>query len=64
MLIHQCLTNKYHPLQWYRAIAIALKKPNKSDYTQPRAYCLITLLKYMGKLLEKVVACSLTYLTG
>jgi len=29
-----------------------------------RAYCLITLLEYMGKLLEKVVAYRLTYLTG
>ena len=48
----------------HRAIAIALKKPNKPDYTQPRAYCLITLLEYMGKLLEKVVAYRLTYLPG
>jgi len=43
-------------------IAIALKKPNKPDYTQPRAYCLITLLEYMSKLLEKLVAHRLTYL--
>ena len=45
-------------------ITIALKKPNKPDYTQPRAYCFITLLEFIGKLLEKVVACRLTYLTG
>jgi len=64
MLICQCLANRYHPLQWLKAIAIALKKPNKPDYTQPRAYCLITLLEYMGKLLEKVVAHRLTYLIG
>ena len=64
MLIHWYLANRYHPLQWQRAIAIALKKPNKPDYTQPRAYHLITLLECMGKLLEKVVAHRLTYLTG
>ena len=64
MLIRRCLANGYHPLQWRRAIAIALKKPNKPDYTQPRAYRLITLLEYMGKLLETVVARRLTYLTG
>jgi len=64
MLICQCLANGYHPLQWQRVIVIALKKPNKPDYTQSRAYCLIILLEYMGKLLEKVVACRLTYLTG
>ena len=64
MLICQCLTNRYHPLQWQRAITIALKKPNKPDYTQPKAYYLITLLECIGKLLEKVVAHRLTYLTG
>jgi len=64
MFIRQCLANGYHPLQWWRAITIALKKPNKPDYTQPRAYCLITLLECIGKLLEKVVAHRLTYLTG
>ena len=64
MLICWCLANGYHPLQWQRTIAITLKKPNKPDYTQPRAYRLITLLEYMGKLLEKVVVHRLTYLTG
>ena len=64
MLIRRCLANGYHPLQWRRAIAIALKKPNKPDYTQPRAYRLITLLECMGKLLENVVARRLMYLTG
>jgi len=64
MLIYWCLANKYHPLQWQRAIAVALKKPNKPNYIQPRAYHLIILLEYIGKLLEKVVASRLTYLTG
>ena len=45
-------------------IAIALKKSNKPDYTQFRTYCFITLLKCIGKLLKKVVACRLTYLIG
>jgi len=45
-------------------IAIALKKSNKPDYTQFRAYRFITLLEYIGKLLKKVVACRLTYLIG
>ena len=64
MLIYQCLANEYHSLQWQRAIVIVLKKPNKPDYTQPRTYYLIILLECMGKLLEKVVACRLTYFTG
>ena len=45
-------------------ITIALKKPNKPDYIQPRAYCLIILLECISKLLEKVVVCRLTYLIG
>ena len=64
MLICQYLANRYYSLQWWKTIAIALKKPNKPDYTQSRAYRLITLLECMGKLLEKVVVCRLTYLTG
>lgn len=56
MLIQWCLTKGYHPLQWHKAVAVALQKPNKPDYSQPRAYWLITLLECMGKLLEKVVA--------
>jgi len=64
MLICRCLANGYHPLQWRRTIAIVFKKPNKPDYTQPRVYHLITLLECIGKLLEKVVARRLTYLTG
>ncbi|KAF9441853.1 hypothetical protein P691DRAFT_682726 [Macrolepiota fuliginosa MF-IS2] len=57
MLIRRCLSKGYHPVQWRKAVAVALHKPNKPDYTQPRAYRLIMLLECMGKLLEKVVAC-------
>jgi len=45
-------------------VAVALKKPNKADYSQSRAYRLITLLECLGKLLEKIVAKRLPYMVG
>ncbi|KAJ3562483.1 hypothetical protein NP233_g9541 [Leucocoprinus birnbaumii] len=64
ILLRRCLKMGFHPAQWRRAVAVALCKPNKPDYSQPRAYRLITLLECMGKVLEKVVAKRLTYLVG
>ena len=63
-LMRKCLEAGYHPRSWRRAIAVALRKPGKPDYSNPRAYRLITLLECLGKVLEKIVACRLTYLAG
>jgi len=54
----------YHLVQWRRAVAVALRKPNKADYSQPQEYRLITLLECLGKLLEKIVAKRLSYMVG
>ena len=63
-LMQKCLHNGYHPKSWRKAIAIALRKPNKPDYSNPRAYRLITLLECLGKVLERIVARRLTFLAG
>ena len=63
-LMQKCLRNGYHPKPWRKAIAIALRKPNKPDYSNPRAYRLITLLECLGKVLERIVAKRLTFLAG
>lgn len=63
-LIKKCLSAGYHPKLWRKATAIALRKPNKPDYSNPRAYHLITLLECLGKILEKVIACRLTHLAS
>ena len=34
-LLQKCLRNGYHPKSWRKAIAIALPKPNKPDYSNP-----------------------------
>ena len=60
----KCLRNGYHPKSWRKAIAIALRKPNKPDYSNPRSYRLITLLECLAKILERIVARRLTYLAG
>ena len=49
---------------WRKAVAIALRKPNKPDYSNPRAYRLITLLECLAKVLERIVANCLTFLAG
>lgn len=63
-LMQKCLEAGYHPKAWRRAIAVALRKPGKPDYSNPRAYRLITLLECLGKILEKIVARRLTFLAG
>jgi ribonuclease HI len=63
-LMQKCLRNGYHPKSWRKAIAIALPKLNKPDYSNPRAYRLITLLECLAKILERIVAKRLTFLAG
>jgi hypothetical protein len=36
-LLQKCLRCGYHPKSWRKAIAIALRKPNKPDYSNPRS---------------------------
>jgi hypothetical protein len=43
-----------HP--WKHAMVIILNKPNKLDYSQPKAYRPISLLECSAKLMEKIIA--------
>ena len=52
LLIRACVDHGYHPLQWRRAMAVALRKPKRPDYSQPRAWRLIQLLPCIGKVGE------------
>jgi len=51
-----CLRLGYHPTRWRSSITVVLRKPQKPDYTQPKAYRPIALLNTMAKLLEAIVA--------
>ena len=39
---------------------VLLQKPNKADYTQVKAYRVISLLNCLGKVVEKLVAGLIT----
>jgi Reverse transcriptase (RNA-dependent DNA polymerase) len=52
----------YHPKAWKAAITLALRKPNKEDYTLVGAYRPIALLNTMGKILELVMSRKLSLL--
>lgn len=54
----------HHPACWKESIGIILPKPNKPDYTIPKAYRVISLLNCLGKVLEKVYATRLAYLAN
>ena len=53
-LYNACLEWGTHP--WSDAKVVPIPKPNKPDYSVPKAYRPISLLECCGKLLEKIVA--------
>jgi hypothetical protein len=50
-------------VQWKEATTVILRKPRKSDYTDPSSYRLIALLNTFGKALESDVARRLRFLS-
>lgn len=50
-----CLRTGYHPVCWKSATVVVIPKPNKSDYSSPKAHRPISLLKTMSKLLETAI---------
>jgi ribonuclease HI len=54
----------YHPRCWKEAIGVILPKPNKPDYTNPKAYRVIALLNCLGKIAEKIIAKRLAHLAN
>jgi len=55
-LMKEAICKGRHPGVWMRASSVVIRKHGKDDYTQPKAYCSISLLSCMGKVVEKVVA--------
>jgi len=45
----------YHLVCWKQATSIILKKAGKPDYSIPKAYRIIALLNYLGKVVERVI---------
>jgi len=51
----------YHPHCWREATGAIIRKPNKPDYTIPKAYRPVSLLNCSGKISEKIMAKRLAY---
>lgn len=50
------ITRGHHPRCWKQATGVTLAKPNKPDYTLPKAYRIISLLNCLGKVSERIMA--------
>lgn len=61
-LFNACLEQGYCPTHFKDTITVALRKPGKDDYTQPKAYRPIALLNTLGKALEAIIANRLAYI--
>ena len=55
-LFQACFDLGYHPKLFKEANIVVLKKPNKPNYLEPKAYRPITLLDTLGKALEIVIS--------
>jgi hypothetical protein len=61
-LYQASLDLKYVPQRWRTAKIVVLRKPNKPDYSKPKAYRPISLLETISKGLDAVVTRRLCYL--
>ena len=58
-LIASCVKAGHHLMKWRQAIVCVVPKPNCADYSLAKNFRPISLLKCMGKLVEKLIACLL-----
>ena len=55
------INQEYHPICWRQGTGAIMKKEDKSDYSVPKAYRMITLLNYLDKISEKIMTTRLSY---
>jgi hypothetical protein len=55
-IYNACFALGHHPARWREAKVVVIPKPDKPDYSLPKAHRPISLLETMSKLLEKAVA--------
>lgn len=55
-MARQCFRLGVHPGAWKTAKGVLLRKPGKPDYTQVKAWRVISLLSCLGKVIEKLAA--------
>ena len=54
-ILKQCLTNGYTAKNWTNGNGVIIAKEGKDDYSNPRAYRIITLTSSLLKMLEKLI---------
>lgn len=62
-LYNICLNSGRHLTAFKHSTTVVLRKPNKGDYQQAKAYRPVALLNTMGKAMESVLARRISYLT-
>jgi hypothetical protein len=55
-IYNTCFSLGHHPARWREAKVVVIPKPDKPDYSLPKAHRPISLLETMSKLLKKAVA--------
>ena len=60
-LFDACVAHGVHPEVFKKSVTVVIPKPNKPDYSSPKAYRVIALPNCLGKVLEKIVARRLSY---
>ena len=55
-LVRACIRLGHHPTLWKTARGVVIPKPGKPDYSQVRAYRVISLLDMVSKLVERTAA--------
>jgi hypothetical protein len=61
IIYNACFYLGHHPARWREAKVVVIPKPDKPDYSLPKAHRPISLLETMSKLLEKAVAKRMQY---
>jgi hypothetical protein len=61
VIYNACFVLGHHPAHWREAKVVVIPKPDKPDYSLPKAHRPISLLETMSKLLEKAVAKRMQY---
>src|SRR5204862_6024664 len=63
ILYSKLIQYDYHPICWREATGVILKKPNRNA-SIPKSYRIISLLRRLGKISEKIIARRLVFLAN
>ena len=61
MIFYELIKNEYHLQCWKKSIEAILKKLNKVNYSQSKAYSIISLLNCLRKISKKIIAIRLSH---